>query len=149
MEKINFKRLFIPDNLWNDMRAHVERETPFEACGILGGKQSGVDLFASLCIPARNELKSAYRYRMDARDQLDAFNQLEKKGLKLAAIYHSHPHGPASPSGTDIEQAYYPETVHLIWSYEGNQWECRGYSIRAELVQKIPVIITGAIEKLT
>jgi proteasome lid subunit RPN8/RPN11 len=34
----------------------------------------------------------------------------------LIAIFHSHPHGPAEPSKTDIERAYYPEVAHLIVS---------------------------------
>ena len=143
MEELKYERFFIPIHLWNAMQVHVERETPFEACGILGGRQSGTDLYAQLSYPARNELRSAYRYRMDARDQLDAFNDLEDRGLELAAIYHSHPQGPVSPSITDIEQAYYPDAVHLIWFHDGKKWRCRGYTIQAEIVQEIPVIIAG------
>jgi len=143
-EEQKYERLFIPIHLWNTMQAHVERETPIEACGILGGKLSGEDLFAYISLPARNELNSAYRYRMDARDQLDAFKELEDRGLELAAIYHSHPQGPASPSNTDIEQAYYPDSVYLIWAFDGKRWQSRGYTIRSDIVQEIPVIITGA-----
>lgn len=144
MEERKNERLFIPIQLWNVMQEHVEEETPIEACGILGGKQAGVDIYARLSFPARNELRSAYRYRMDAHDQLEAFNELEDKGFELAAIYHSHPQGPASPSITDIEQAHYPDSVYLIWAYDGNKWDCRGYTIRAGLVQEIPVIVTSA-----
>jgi proteasome lid subunit RPN8/RPN11 len=142
MEERKYEQLLIPIHLWNAMLEHVEGETPIEACGILGGKQSGVDLIACMSFPARNELNSPFRYRMDACDQLEAFNQLEDKGLDLAAIYHSHPQGPVSPSITDIQQAYYPDTVYLIWAFDEKKWDCRGYTIRAEFVQEIPVIIT-------
>ena len=40
----------------------------------------------------------------------------EDAGLKLAAIYHSHPRGPETPSPTDIACAIYPDSVYLIVS---------------------------------
>jgi len=141
MEEQRFERLFIPVHLWIAMQAHVEKEAPIEACGILGGNQSGVDLQAQLIFPARNELHSAHRYRMDAHDQLDAFNQLEEVGLDMVGIYHSHPQGPSTPSIMDIKEAYYPDAVYLIWAFDGMKWDCRGYSIQVGVVQEIPVIV--------
>ena len=42
--------------------------------------------------------------------------EFEDQGLTLAAIYHSHPGGPEIPSPTDIQRAYYPDSVYLICS---------------------------------
>ena len=36
---------------------------------------------------------------------LRALKELEREGLSLLAIYHSHPQGPAFPSPTDIREA--------------------------------------------
>jgi proteasome lid subunit RPN8/RPN11 len=55
----------------------------------------------------------------------------EDEGLELAAIYHSHPAGPETPSATDIAQAFYPDSVYIICSLAqtGNA-VLRGFRIR-------------------
>jgi [CysO sulfur-carrier protein]-S-L-cysteine hydrolase len=85
---------------------------PIEACGLLAGKNGRVRRL----YPITNVLHSPSAYLMDARQQVEAMLQMEAHGWELLAIYHSHPHGPAEPSATDIAQAYYPDALYLILS---------------------------------
>jgi proteasome lid subunit RPN8/RPN11 len=64
----------------------------------------------------RNTLASSIAYEMDPGELVTALRELRNTGEELVAIYHSHPHGPAHPSQTDIKRAYYPEAAHLIVS---------------------------------
>jgi proteasome lid subunit RPN8/RPN11 len=56
-------------------------------------------------------------------------------------IYHSHPHGPAEPSPTDIAEFAYPGVFYLIWSKVKDKWECNGYSIKGVEIQQIQIEI--------
>ena len=59
---------------------------------------------------------SAQEYEIDPAELIQALRHLRDSGESLIAIFHSHPHGPAEPSNTDIRRAYYPEAAHLIVS---------------------------------
>jgi proteasome lid subunit RPN8/RPN11 len=146
-EENTLKKLLIPISLYTKMERQVIGDAPLEACGILGGTRSGEVLQAEWIYPARNQLRSPSQYQIDPVDQLQAFNDLEIKGLELVAIYHSHPAGPAYPSALDIERAYYPEAVQLIWSpglkmnsrnkESASRWICRGFVINESQVREI------------
>ena len=84
---------------------------PNEGCGLLVGRQ-----VAERFIPVTNTSASASHYEMDPAELINALRDVRPSGEELIAIYHSHPHGPAEPSKTDIERAYYPEAAHLIVS---------------------------------
>lgn len=110
---------------WEQMYDHVARGAPLEACGLVAGKEGkSVKVFEM-----ENELKSPVRYRVPAKAQLEAFQEMEAAGWELLAIYHSHPAGPATPSATDLAEATYPETAQLIWSPGEDDWRCRAFRI--------------------
>jgi len=112
--------LLIPRANWEQMRAHVAAEAPLEACGLLAGKEGQSHAVYQIT----NELTSRERFRMQPNEQLKAFEEIEKAGLQLQAIYHSHPPGPPRPSKTDVAEALYPGVIHLIWSPEDEEWNC-------------------------
>jgi proteasome lid subunit RPN8/RPN11 len=62
---------------------------------------------------------------------------MEARELDLVGIYHSHPHGPDTPSDTDMHEAYYPDAFYLIWSRRTGDWACRGYRIHQNGYDKI------------
>lgn len=95
------------DKVIEDAKANY----PLEACGLLVGRGS-----ATRFIPMINVLASSSGYEMDPSSLISIFRDLRVGGEELIAIYHSHPHGPARPSKSDIERAYYPEALHLIVS---------------------------------
>ena len=126
-------QLFIPALQWEQMRIEIEQHAPQEACGLLAGSENQV----IMVLPVTNALHSPVRYRMAAREQLDAFERIDHAGLELVGIYHSHPNGPDGPSATDIAEAFYPEAVYLIWSGQDGVWSCRAFRIHSGQVQEV------------
>jgi proteasome lid subunit RPN8/RPN11 len=63
-----------------------------------------------------NALASSTEYEMDPAQLIATLRDLRSSGEDLIAIYHSHPRGPARPSKSDIERAYYPAAAYLIIS---------------------------------
>jgi proteasome lid subunit RPN8/RPN11 len=122
---------------WERMRAEVERLAPEEACGLIAGLNGQV----LEVIPVPNVLRSPVRFRMEPKDQWQAFQEIEQRGWELVGIYHSHPNGPDSPSATDVAEAFYPEAVSLIWSRRTGSWQCQGFHIEAGQVYQVPILI--------
>ena len=87
---------------------------PREGCGLIAGLK--LSLGGTRFISMTNVAASAAEFEMDPAELVNVLRDLRNTGEELIGIYHSHPHGPAEPSRTDIERAYYPEAVHLIIS---------------------------------
>jgi [CysO sulfur-carrier protein]-S-L-cysteine hydrolase len=91
---------------------HARSGYPAEVCGLVAGR----DGVAAAVYPGRNISPTpAETYELD-RDTLARVFDFDDAGLELAAIYHSHPRGPETPSPTDIALAFYPDSVYLIVS---------------------------------
>lgn len=118
------KSLKLKPEHWRAMRRYVSSQAPFEACGLLAGKGNSVECV----LKVRNAAQSPVRYRMDAQEQLHAFEWIDAHGLELVGIFHSHPTGPETASPTDIAEAAY-EVVHVIWSRMQRTWTARGFWI--------------------
>jgi len=86
---------------------HCRKELPSEACGILGGRDGRVESVH----PVKSMHPSPARYDMDPAGQFRALDELSRAGRELVGIYHSHPGGPAAPSGVDLEAACWPGTT--------------------------------------
>jgi proteasome lid subunit RPN8/RPN11 len=89
---------------------HARTLVPDECCGLLLGDERCV----RLAWPARNELASPTRYRVDPRDYLAACHYGRKHGLDVIGAYHSHPRTPARPSATDLAESAGERFVYLI-----------------------------------
>jgi len=127
--------ILLSTDLWEQMRRQAADLAPEEACGLLGGVIEAGVYHARRAWPVENSLHSPTRYRLAPRQQLAAFEAMEAAGLELVAIYHSHPCGPDAPSPSDVAEAWYPETVYLIWSAQGGAWQCRAFTIRSQTVR--------------
>ena len=100
--------------LVKEMTEHARREFPNEACGIVAAADGRpVKVFAMTNLDA-----SPYTYRLDSREQLSVFEEMDRNGWDLHAIYHSHTHTPAYPSPTDVRLAFYPEAYYVLVSLE-------------------------------
>jgi proteasome lid subunit RPN8/RPN11 len=111
---------------------------PLETCGLLAGHRNQVRRL----YPVTNTRQSPIEYEMDPVEQLAAFLDMEEEGWDLIAIYHSHPHGPQTPSASDVAQAYYPETAYVIVSLmDRHHPSIRAFNIVAGHVTEIPLQI--------
>ncbi|MEZ4594001.1 MAG: M67 family metallopeptidase [Chloroflexota bacterium] len=97
----------------NQIINHLQTCYPEEGCGLVAGDELGR---VTAVYPIENSRHSPTAYRMNPQQQIQAMLDLEANGWQLLAIYHSHPHGPETPSSTDIQQATYPEALSIIVS---------------------------------
>ena len=63
---------------------------------------------------ATNAAASPFRYEIDGMEQYRIQTAIEDAGLELGAIYHSHTRSEPTPSQTDINLAFYPESLYVI-----------------------------------
>lgn len=106
---------------------------PNEAVGLLVGA-AGPERYVAM----RNASASPYRYSIDPDEQLRVWTELETASETVAAIVHSHVASPALPSKTDIELAYFPESLYLICSLANpDQPEVRAWSIVYGVVSEV------------
>jgi proteasome lid subunit RPN8/RPN11 len=125
--------------LADEILAHARECFPEEACGIIAGARNrGAILY-------RGQNRSStpgVAFELDTETlarQLD----FEAAGMTLAAIYHSHPAGPETPSELDIRQAMegYPDSLHIICSLaDHNKPVLRAFRIGHDRVGEISLI---------
>jgi proteasome lid subunit RPN8/RPN11 len=104
--------LEIERGFFDEMVEHGLAGFPNEACGLLAGKEGRPVKF----FPMRNADASPVTYRLDPKEQLEVFEEVEAEGWDLLAIFHTHTHSEAEPSETDRRQAFYPEARYLVMS---------------------------------
>ncbi len=80
--------------------------------------------------PAENAAHSPLRYEIDGAEQYRIQMAIDDAGLDLGAIYHSHTRSAPIPSQTDINLAFYPDTLYVIVGLAGDEPDVRAYEIR-------------------
>ena len=121
--------------LYDQILAHLAATWPNEGCGLLGGTGAVVntDMVAaqvSSVWPVSNVAANpASWYKMHSGEQVRAMLALEAEGQTLVGIFHSHPDGRASPSPTDMAEAYYPEAAYLISARTAAGWHTRAFDL--------------------
>ena len=104
--------LRIPKGLYQQVLRHVLHEAPCEACGFLAGKNNRV----SRVYEMENLERSDSSYFISPRQRAWAMGDIERRGLKLLAVYHSHIESPPYPSLRDREVAVEKDVLHVIVS---------------------------------
>ena len=119
-------RLTIPRHAYDAMLAASRAVAPIEACGLLGGADDGVAQFYEL----PNTDAAAEHYTMAPQEQFAAIKDMRAKGLRMLAIWHSHPVTPARMSGEDLRIAYTPDVVYVIVSLADPQRpDIKGFTV--------------------
>jgi proteasome lid subunit RPN8/RPN11 len=135
-------RIYLNPNHWAQMEGDVRAKAPEEACGIVVGEGNR----SRLVIPVTNILHSSTRFRMEPKEQLNAFLFAEEKRLDILAVYHSHPQGINKPSATDFEELTFLGIIYLIWYINDAVWNCRGYLMNPSMnAVEVPVIISDEL----
>ncbi|MBV8454964.1 MAG: M67 family metallopeptidase [Deltaproteobacteria bacterium] len=111
--------------------AQAEREFPFECCGFIIGDVSdevrpirNIQNEKHAADPAMFQRDARTAYLMEPREHLAVLQEIDRRKLKLKAVYHSHPDHDAYFSATDRAQACsfdpaepdYPETAYIVMS---------------------------------
>ncbi|MBX6377408.1 MAG: M67 family metallopeptidase [Clostridia bacterium] len=129
------RSLEIPREMFDAMVRHAQEHKPLEACGLVGGREGRAERF----FPTPNAAASPVYYTVPPQDILRVMRQLDRDGLDLVAIFHSHPASRAYPSETDIRNAHYPDAVYLILSLAAEAPDLRGYRIVEGTVEPVEV----------
>jgi [CysO sulfur-carrier protein]-S-L-cysteine hydrolase len=139
VERLLSNVIEIPAAIRTQLVAHAVAELPNEACGLLAGPDGRVERFYAM----RNADDSPVTYRLDPKEQLEVFDEIEAQGWELRAIFHSHAHTEAYPSPTDRRQAFYPEAAYLLLSLaDRDDPVLRGFTIREGEVEEREVRIS-------
>lgn len=104
--------MILPREMAEELVAHARAEFPNECCGMIageGGRAVGVHR-------ATNTEGSPFMYVMDPREQLAIMDAIDEADHDLLAVYHSHTKSAAYPSRTDVELAFFPNTLYVIVS---------------------------------
>ena len=96
--------LIVPNRLFEQMNAHVERAYPEEGAGFLIGHEGEVKEIVGLS-NSREDGARQNRFLFTPDDYLKAELKAESLGLDLIGVFHSHPDCPNVPSEYDREWA--------------------------------------------
>jgi len=78
---------------------------------------------------------------MDPAEQFAVVKKCRRQGLKMRAVYHSHPTTSAYPSIEDIRLAYDPDLSNVIVSLAGPEPKVKSFLINRGKVQPEPIDI--------
>lgn len=127
------KTLRMKTSHWFVMISHAQKCLPEECCGLAAGKNGLV----SEIIPIENVLHSPIAFRMEAATQIREMVRIEKDGLDVLAIFHSHPEGPDWPSPRDVKEHFYPDSSVIILSRNEQEWSSRCFDIFGHEINEI------------
>lgn len=111
---------------------HAKFDAPIEACGYLGEKNGDIVSVYRM----ENTDSSGEHFSLKPEEQFAVIKDMREKGIKLAAVYHSHPETPARPSVEDIRLAYDPGLSYVIVSLADNNDTVKSFLIRDGKVEK-------------
>ena len=108
--------LRIPQQFYDQLRAHGEETYPHECCGIMLGRTSDDGLQVARLIRAGNtRTDSAHnRYNIAPIELVKAQREARTQGLDIVGFYHSHPDHPAQWSATDFAEAHWFGCAYVI-----------------------------------
>lgn len=122
----------------HQMIAHALSQAPQECCGILAGAEGKVVKVYT----ATNIEKSPVRYNIDPSEILRVYKDIEEKGWELLGVYHSHTHTEAYPSPTDIQLAFWTDSLYFIISLQNpGQPVIRAFQIVDKKIKELPLKI--------
>jgi proteasome lid subunit RPN8/RPN11 len=94
----------------DQMRAHAERDYPYECCGLLLGRFGKIGTkVCSEIYPisnAREEEAKRNRFLIRPEELIRGEQHAATRNLETVGFYHSHPDHPAVPSQYDLEHAW-------------------------------------------
>lgn len=127
----------ISQSMYDDVVAHALADAPDECCGMIASS----DGRATQVYRATNTAHSPLKYEIDGLEQYRIQTEIEDAGWELGAIYHSHTRSPPFPSQTDINLAFYPETLYVIVGVHGQEPEVRAFRIVDAKIEEVELSV--------
>src|SRR3989454_3356553 len=125
----------IADEHLREIRAHGERDYPYECCGLLIGQfENGRKVVSETYAISNAREEEAKRNRFLIRPEelmLDEKNAREK-GLDVVRFYHSHPDDRAVPSQYDLNHAWPSYSYIVVSVLEGRAADLRSWEMEAD-----------------
>jgi len=132
--------LRIPATVLAELRQVAQREAPNEACGLLGGANGCVIRF----YPLTNADASPEHFSMIPAEQFAAIKDMRAEGLRILAVWHSHPNTPARMSEEDMRLAYMPGVAYAILSLAVPEPDAlKAFEVIDETPKLVTLVITG------
>ena len=122
----------IARTLHDEIVAHALADAPDECCGIVSSREGeAVEVFRM-----ENTAHTWMRYEMDNMELYRVVTGIEDAGLDVGIIYHSHTRTDPYPSQTDINLAFYPDSIYVIVGTATPEPVVRAFSIRDGQVEE-------------
>ena len=127
----------IARELHDEIVAHALADAPDECCGIVSGRDGeAVEVFRM-----ENTAHTWMRYEMDNMELYRVITGIEDAGLDVAIIYHSHTRTDPYPSQTDINLAFYPDSLYVIVGTASDEPVVRAFKIRDGMVEETQLTV--------
>ena len=136
-------RLELRHRHWLEIVAHAWDGAPDEACGLLVGAGSRVEVF----VPCRNADRSSRTFSIGPDGWRAADEAVEAgDGRSVIGVVHSHTHTEAYPSPTDVAQAANPMLDGWHWALVSLRPPApvlRSYLVTDGNIVEEPVVLLG------
>jgi proteasome lid subunit RPN8/RPN11 len=125
----------VNDEQLAQMRAHGERDYPYECCGLMLGRfetklKKVVETYP--ISNAREEEAKRNRFLIRPEELMRGEQYARGKGLDVVGFYHSHPDDVAVPSQYDLEHAW-PMYSYIVVSVEkGRAADLRSWEMESD-----------------
>jgi proteasome lid subunit RPN8/RPN11 len=117
------------------MRAHGERDYPFECCGLMLGRFADGRKQVIETYPisnAREEEAKRNRFLIRPEELMRGEKYAREKSLDVVGFYHSHPDDLAVPSQYDLEHAW-PTYSYIVMAVEqGRAADLRSWEMESD-----------------
>jgi len=122
----------ISRELYDEIVAHALEDAPDECCGIVSSRDGeALEVFRM-----ENTAHTWMRYEMDNMELYRVVTKIEDAGLDIGIIYHSHTRTDPYPSQTDINLAFYPDSLYVIVGTATEEPVVRAFKIRDGKVEE-------------
>ncbi|EGK08444.1 Mov34/MPN/PAD-1 family protein [Kroppenstedtia eburnea] len=118
---------------------HCLRELPREGCGLLAGHGRDITRF----FPIPNQDPRPHSFSFEPRAYLETLKEMQRLGLELLGIVHSHPSSDPRPSAKDIQEWHYPGLTSWILSLKHDEPRLSAYCIQNGQVFPVMYLVSG------
>jgi len=122
----------------DQMVAQARAAAPIESCGILAGTDNRITRLYEMT----NIDNSPTHFAMNPAEQFAVVKRMRAAGLRMLAIYHSHPATPARLSDEDLRLALTPDVAYVVLSLKDDENPCaKAFVVEDGKGREIPLAI--------